>query len=158
MKLISMTDFVFSQNTQNISARRLSEIIGYATFLKRPLTLGMFIPCDENGNVLTEPNFYYSDKDLQRFKSIELSIAIIVNEKVKIYREAKSKVIFEGFVFTESQKFSVNNRVELSVSPYGLKNERLQLTKLQNGKYHTWFQLFTVEDLIQCDLDFVSSF
>ena len=143
MKLISMTDFVFSQNTQNTSARRLSEIIGYATFLKRPLTLGMFVPCDDNGNVLEEPEI--DDKRINNYNVIN-------------YSEAESKVIFEGFVFTESQKFSVNNRVELSVSPYGLKNERLQLTKLQNGSYHTWFQLFTIEDLIQCNLDCSVSF
>ena len=154
MKLISMTDFVFSQNTQNTSARRLSEIIGYATFLKQPLTLEMFVPCDEDGNVLEKPSKDMWDKFINsEFGSFDESYTYCFH-----YQEAESKVIFKGFVFTESQKFSVNNRVELSVSPYGLKNERLQLTKLQNGKYHTWFQLFTIEDLIQCNLDCLVSF
>jgi hypothetical protein len=44
--LISMTDFVLKQNSNQTSARRLSQIIGYADFLKKPLKLGYFIACD----------------------------------------------------------------------------------------------------------------
>jgi hypothetical protein len=66
MKLISMTDLVIERCNENISfmtpmekvkraVDAFNEIINYANFLKQPLTLGMFIPCDEKGNVLEEP-------------------------------------------------------------------------------------------------------
>jgi len=65
----------------------------------------------------------------------------------------EENILFNGFEFMDSQKHSVNNNIKLSVSPYGLNNERLLLTKLnEQNKFHTWFQLFTIEDLIQCDL------
>ena len=64
--LQSMTDFVLDQKyttTLDISQidfydkelNVLSKIRNYATFLKQPLQLGFFVPCDENGNVLKEP-------------------------------------------------------------------------------------------------------
>ena len=40
MKLISMTDFVLYKKESH------TQIMKYAKFLKQPLTLGMFVPCD----------------------------------------------------------------------------------------------------------------
>lgn len=60
MKLISMTDFVILQNI-SLANKEIKHnecglrILKYANFLKQPLILGMFVPCDENGNVLEEP-------------------------------------------------------------------------------------------------------
>ena len=59
MKLILMTDFVFGQKERKDIdlAQRFINSFNYANFLKQPLTLEMFIPCDENGDVLEkEPN------------------------------------------------------------------------------------------------------
>ena len=64
--LIPMTDFVIKQNyitTLDISQidfydkelKTLSNIRNYAKFLKQPLKLEMFVPCDDNGNILGEP-------------------------------------------------------------------------------------------------------
>jgi hypothetical protein len=160
MKLISMTDFVLEQEQQDIkdnfpeeTDKYFNACLKYAQFLKTPLSLGMFVPCDEDGNFLQEPDGWND--------YLEFPESFDGNKEwyeLYAYEEAKEKVIFEGFVFTESQKYSVNNNIQLSVSPYGLKNERLQLTKLENGKFHTWLQLFTVEDLIQCDLECTMSF
>jgi len=67
---------------------------------------------------------------------------------------AENEVLFKGFIFTESQKYSVNNGIKLSISPYGLNDEKLLLTKLnEENKFHTWFQLFTIEDLVQCKIE-----
>lgn len=98
MKLISMVDFVlkFSKTNRN-SDEFENTITDYASFLKQLLTLGMFVPCDENGNVLEEPKFHYQEDDLQFLKGVELTIAKDVNEKVKKYKKAKEKVFFEGF-------------------------------------------------------------
>ena len=58
MKLISMISFVLQQanytDVSNIS-EKYATIWNYANFLKQLLKLEMFVPCDENGNVLEEP-------------------------------------------------------------------------------------------------------
>jgi DNA-directed RNA polymerase delta subunit len=57
MKLISMTDFVLEQNKEPYFYydSLWNKVIAYANFLKQPLTLGMFVPCDSNGNVVKKP-------------------------------------------------------------------------------------------------------
>ena len=96
MKLISMTDFVLEQsekikkekygiesyyNTMQVS-------INYANFLKQPLKLEMFVPCDEDGDILHEPEDYE-----QRLPNMMTEY----NDEVYRYKQAKSKVLFEGF-------------------------------------------------------------
>ena len=54
-KLISMTDFVLEQRLKHSESFK-SKVYAYANFIKKPLTLGMFVPCDEDGNVLEEPD------------------------------------------------------------------------------------------------------
>ena len=64
-KLISMTDFVLKTHDEiSDSIDSESMMFNYANFLKRPLTLGMFVPCDEDGNVLQEKSiFNTTDED-----------------------------------------------------------------------------------------------
>lgn len=87
-KLIEMTDFVLEQKEQYPSAGRsidkMAEILdcieNYAEFLKQPLTLGFFVPCDENGEVM----------DL---KGIKQSV-IEGTDSWDAYEEAKERVLF----------------------------------------------------------------
>lgn len=81
-KLISMTDFVLECDT-------LEKAQNYAKFLKQPLTLGMFVPCDESGEVLIES---FSKK----------------------YKEAKERVLFKGFKL-EYQNQVRNNDLSISL-------------------------------------------
>lgn len=92
MKLISMTKFVLEQKQSNsfkekefINAELFTlEIIrNYASFLKQPLTLGMFVPCGEDGNVLDLPEFYKHNLSSKEYI------------KKEQYREAKDRVLFE---------------------------------------------------------------
>lgn len=103
MKLISMTDFVLQQNyitTLDISQidfydkelSVLSNIRNYANFLKQPLKLEMFVPCDEDGNV------------------IELHNACICTDLCylcKKYKKAKERVLFRG-IDLDTAKFHCN--------------------------------------------------
>lgn len=67
-KLITMTDFVLEQEftieiqslTNQWASRvsRYNKIMSYAKFIKQPLELGMFVPCDQEGDVLEEPYNY----------------------------------------------------------------------------------------------------
>jgi hypothetical protein len=81
-----MTDFVLEQSVRimNCEITHLEsheEIVNYAKFLKQPLKLEMFVPLDEDGNVLTQCE----------------EICAFECDKIKNYRKAKEKVLFEGF-------------------------------------------------------------
>lgn len=80
-RLISMRDFVLEQN--NYRQQRFSQIVDYAMFLKQPLELWMFVPCDEDGNVL-ENKFYPSSMSFS-------NDANIYREK---YQQAKERCLF----------------------------------------------------------------
>lgn len=87
MKLISMTDFVLEQSKKimNCELTHLEshhQIFDYANFLKQPLKLEMFVTCDDNGNILKLPD-----------------VCICADEcsLCKKYKQAKQKVLFEGF-------------------------------------------------------------
>ena len=91
MKLISMKDFVLEQcklfSTYQIDYRDcLLRIENYANFLNQPLTLGMFVPCDLDGKVLTNP---IDDKDWSNWTNEERS-KICDN-----CEQAKERVLFE---------------------------------------------------------------
>jgi hypothetical protein len=101
-KLISMGDFVLEQDklilklspsrssvTQcnEFTALKLDRITNYANFLKQPLTLSMFVPCDEDGNILEFPEYEkYGEKEQDKY-----------NIDMKVYLESKDRVLFEGF-------------------------------------------------------------
>lgn len=104
MKLVSMTDFVLEQKITNTldtsqidwydkEISKLEKIRSYAKFLKTPLNLGMFVPCDSDGNVLEEP------------KRINYSYNPIINqihdEKVSNYQKAKERVLFKNVSIKE---------------------------------------------------------
>jgi len=57
----------------------------YAVFLKQPLKLEMFVPCDDEGNVLEDG--VYEARHI---------VAVTNDEKFKQYQQAKEKVLFKG--------------------------------------------------------------
>jgi hypothetical protein len=88
MKLISMTTFVLEQYEISRNPTSFEEkAFKYANFLKQPLELWMFIPCDEEGNVLEEPN-----------EEFELSYWDYSTKSSK-YQQAKERCLFEGFEY-----------------------------------------------------------
>jgi len=94
MKLISMTDYVEiilkEHLDRDMSEHRLVELLGnYKDFLKTPLTLGMFVPCDEDGNVLEEP-----PSGKENYKDHNDWCGQYDN-----YQQAKGRVIFEGCIY-----------------------------------------------------------
>ena len=92
--LIPMTDFVLEQlNEQNSRTKPMREVFNslekYANFLKQPLKLEMFVPCDEDGNVLEEPKIeeeYVDEHTTQIFAQYQYDLD-----------KAKEKILFEGF-------------------------------------------------------------
>ena len=99
-KLITLTDYVLEQeeiwrNSKVEIEDDLNYIFktsNYAKFLSMPLELKMFVPCDEEGNVLEEPKNYkqWLKKALNTPYDLDLS-------KYEKYEKSESEVIFEGF-------------------------------------------------------------
>lgn len=136
MNLISMTNFVLNKDKlilkKQIDAISFTmSVTDYALFLKTPLKLEMFVPCDEYGNIMKEPNFIGSRKSN-------------VNYCDK-FQKAKGKVIFVGFDIIQ------NDKTELSIK---CNNFQLYFNKtlkrFENYK--------TIEDLTTYDLECVLNF
>lgn len=89
-----MTDFVLQRRlfitSNDISeSDLLAQIFLYAKFLKQPLELWMFVPFDDEGNVLEEPE----ENDLN---GSFLKMQINYDKEVK-WEIAKERCLFEGF-------------------------------------------------------------
>ena len=100
MKLISMVDFVLENAKQPyVEGTKYKDLVNYAKFLKQYLSLGMFVPCDEDGNVLEKPEDY--EKRLPNMMTE-------YNDEVYRYKQAKEKVLFEWF-YIERGSTDVDN-------------------------------------------------
>lgn len=99
-ELVSMVDYVLElfekmplQPSQIECVEHNLKIVKYAKFLKQPLTLGMFIPCDEDGHVLKEPN-------INEYKSspfCESGLCDSYYKSLEYYNKAKERVLFKGY-------------------------------------------------------------
>jgi hypothetical protein len=76
-----MTSFVLEQNKDISLKHTFRNCINYAMFLKKPLELWMFVPCD-----------------LIRGK------VVVLNEEDKNYQQAKERCLFEGFEYKDKDK------------------------------------------------------
>lgn len=104
-KLISLTEFVNRidelvpakdyEMDYDTNSSQLNAIKRYAKFLSQPLTLSMFVPCDDEGNVLEEPYIQrmYHMVEHRPYSEIE-----------KEYNNAKEKVLFEGWTMRNKKK------------------------------------------------------
>ena len=118
MKLISMTDFVLQEKTgwqqvNSITSQLYYElriIKKYADFLKQPLKLEMFVPCDDNGNVLED--------------IIGNGMIHNYSEKLKQYEQAKDKVLFDGF--------DIYSNGDLHNAFVSFESSRLEIMNVEN--------------------------
>lgn len=97
MKLQSMTSYVKEQRNKYRNDEYSELVYSYANFLSLNLDKWMFIPCDDDGNVLEEPEIYKITANTGKSKE-ELE-----------FIEAKLRVVFEGFtVLSENQVMNEN--------------------------------------------------
>lgn len=143
MKLILMTDFILQKGKKGIlplsitdvfkqGAKRTNEIFIYAKFLKQPLKLEMFVPCDEDGNVFQLP---------------KVCICTDSCSLCKKYQKEKEKVLFEGFEFFDKHENGLNNML----GNYGVfkHGDDFGITHRKGIQHHTYFNIKTIEDLIR---------
>jgi len=122
MKLISMTDFVLEQkeiwNNSNNSdlndtGRCIRRTAKYANFLKQPLEIWMFVPCDEEGGFFEEPICYVdwvycNENGLEKWFSNE--------NELNQYQQAKERCLFEGFEYNSETEQLKKGRLFLFFS------------------------------------------
>lgn len=92
-KLTSTTDFVINEFVPSIESDFESlykfhkKVAAYAEFLKQPLTLGMFVPCDENDKLLYPP-----------IERLQYGGGYAMSEtEIEEYKKAQGKILFKGF-------------------------------------------------------------
>ena len=127
MKLISMTSFVLQRDITDIKQR--DSIVKYVNFLEQPLKLEMFVPCDEDGNVLEEPKIeeeYVDEHTTQIFAQYQYYLD-----------KAKEKVLFEGIEFIKNG---------------GVKFLTIKEDTFDFFDFNVKFKNLTIEYLIQYDL------
>lgn len=153
MMLISMTDFVLEtiqwkkeyhkieKDADFVRYNSLERIENYAKFLKQPLELGMFVPCDEDGNVLEKPLENESLSSLDAGSRIQ-------------YQKAKERVLFKG-VTVESDMYKQTKRTF-----WNLGNKRIALKlEFYSGRVEFEFCLYDmkVEDIVSLNFELTES-
>lgn len=77
--------------------RRLRDNFDY--FIEQPLTLGMFVPCDEEWIILSECTYLYDVyKNLSNDEKRDYKL------RCENYQQAKERVLFEGFEIVEKRE------------------------------------------------------
>lgn len=116
-KLVSTTDFVLEQKEYIKEVDKLSffefqikinefydKVVHHTTQMKRTLEKGMFVPCDEEGNVLKEPK--ESDYNLG-----DIHAGYYREDLIK-YQQAKERILFKGFYSVDENTVS-NGEIEI---------------------------------------------
>ena len=85
--------------------RRLRDNFDY--FIEQPLTLGMFVPCDEEGIILSECTYLYDVyKNLSNDEKRDYKL------RCENYQQAKERILFKGFYSTDENTVS-NGEIEI---------------------------------------------
>ena len=127
--LMSSKDFGKTLNNKNDRDYRFFRD-NYDNFLEQPLKLEMFVPCDDEGDVLEEPTDY--EKRL-------LNMMTEYNDEVYTYYQAKAKVLFEGFEIDKNLYLVYKNEISIG-----------RFISYENGSKFLFRDNFkTIEDLVE---------
>ncbi len=103
----------------------------YATFMEDKPKLWMFVPCDEEGNVMEEP--------MRVFDGAESDPELIYQNELAEYREAEQKVIFEGFKIEKSSDDDI----------YFLRLNNKAFSIISYNKIYGFTKITTIELLLR---------
>ncbi len=142
---MTMIDYVLEQDKHK--EVRYKQIVDYANFLKQPLTLGMFIPCDKDGNISVPPQNKWQSNEERWGTSVK-------TEYWKAYEKEKESVLFEGWELNQKDISKLKNvicitrgRIQLS---FFKKDNQIFFDHLLNG---TTKIIKTIEDLVPQQLE-----
>lgn len=95
---------------QKIVLEDFIKCVKYPEFLKQPLEKWMFVPCDEDGNVLEEPKNEICD--VIDMYSLKWSL---YNDKIEQYQQAKERCLFEGLELNNEKTHLTNSFIGINV-------------------------------------------
>lgn len=152
-KLIPMSDFVLSLTSEYDYKGIARKSVQYAQFLKQPIELWMFVPCDEDGNVLEEP---YKYMDIQTIGSMNSFATEQECSDSEAFHKAKEKVLFENAVNIDTEPYRSTKRLMINLNhkaPFRIYNK----FKYGNGDIEINFLpqfsiIPTIEYLVQYNL------
>lgn len=124
-----MIDFVLEQTKLAAESKcgiyeYIVKMRDYANFLKQPLELWMFCPCDEDGNVI---------ELIQRGESSEHDRVLNQN----LFNEGKERCLFEGFIIYDEDTLRFKDvfieksdfyKINIEGLEYYCSSTKLQLT------------------------------
>lgn len=105
------------------TGRVLGKIGNYGNFLDQPLSLGMFVPCDLEGNVFEIIPFHEHKKG-----------SIFEFMQHKLFEEAKDRVLFEGFEYHKQNVVSIMHKHGWGIIERDLC--RLKVEEYANNRYN----------------------
>ena len=128
-KLIPMTEFVIQEWKKDIYTDDFARIVyNYANFLKEPLKLEMFVPCDEDGKFLQEPELIYKEYNPYEEAQPEYDLSECEN-----YKKALEKVLFKDFVYKRNIYEITKDKLSVSFQN-GCINIHVQISEFR-GSY-----------------------
>lgn len=157
IKLQSMTDFVLEREDTStfdtsqidwydLEQVKLDEIRNYARFLKQPLQLGFFVPCDEDGNLWefppTNEEWEWAQKDSA---DAEQSYKM----KQFYYEKAKERILFKGFHSIGENEIELLN----SDNWMSFSQKTIEFT----DEFGHEIEVYRIEDLIELNLELTDS-
>ena len=120
-ELIKMTDYITIIDNNAGNGGHYDKIVRYCNFLKQELRMNMFVPCDDEGNILKEP------KTALMYKTQRGECTADEMRLNREYLEAKDKVLFENVEYIQDMYKSTERH-------FITLNGRQVFRKL---KYHT---------------------
>lgn len=135
--LISNTAFGKLLLTKHLSDKQVRDLRdNYDEFLSLLIEIWMFVPCDEDGNVLEEPNRYNDFLKLSKREGFT-----IWYDKCEQYQQAKERCLFEGLKFKDVQPSTEYNYFHLNGNKIFEANNQY--------KFNPCYGLRTIEDLVK---------
>lgn len=138
-----MTDFVLSilnNISPNNFVKGVESIRAYAEFLKQPLTLGMFVPCDEDGNLWAYPP---TNEEWEWAKKDSTEAEQSFKQKEYLFNKAKSRVLFEGFHIVDFEEHQVETLKQTSF----LQWDDIEIASKKEWEDNWDFEYPTIESL-----------
>ncbi|NQY41969.1 MAG: hypothetical protein HRT87_01280 [Legionellales bacterium] len=120
-----------------VGAEKYHEIVHYQKLITLPPSLGKFIACDLEGNVLEKPVNY------ERYGEIEVNGGLKWGSDCKQYQEAQNRVIFEGCKYNDYQPSNTFNTWSVNGTEIFVET---------NGGYRRVHKYKTLEDLTSLNL------
>lgn len=115
MKLISMTEYTLQTLDEEVTVSygirdKVRQIRAYAEFLKQPLELWMFVPCDEHGVFMPPLEMCCSGADCG---CMGMPTNVSSQKEIDDYLEAENRVLFKNCFYDQASETAYHKSYEI---------------------------------------------